>query len=327
MEIITLKNDLLEVEIMTLGATVHSIKYKGKELALGYATEEEYISDTCYFGATVGRCANRCGEIQYLNGVEHRLTPNEKGINHLHGGVEGFDLKRWRVSERGDGYVTLFYLSPDGEEGYSGNLSVYVTFKLVSSALVISYRAKTDKPTWVNLTNHTYFNLFGVGNEAGAGVGGVGMRIDADSVSLYDENTRIIGKMPVEGSIFDLRKGAVVTASYDHNFYLSGDEYELIDGKRLRFAAKASGDVSVECFTDMPCIQLYCGGFIPENTRLTDGTVVGSGYGFCLETQLEPNLQSRGEGILYPDGEYSSTTAYRFGDGSVRVSKIDKKDA
>lgn len=325
MEKIIIKNQELSVTVLTLGATVHSIEYKGTELVLGYATEEEYFNGTCYFGGTVGRCANRCGELQYIDGTEYRLTPNEKGINHLHGGAQGFNLKRWKITEKGDDHVTLFYLSPDGEEGYGGNLSVYVTYKLIGSALVISYKAKTDKPTWVNLTNHSYFNLFGVGNEYGADVGNAVFLIDADQVSLYDGNSRVIGKMPVDGSEFDLRKKTLLPMFYDHNYYLSGNEYAEFDGKKLRFAAKVCGSVDLECFTDMPCMQLYCGEFIPENTRLTDGTSAGKGYGFCLETQSEPNIQARGEGILHPGEEYSSSTAYRFSDGSISVSKINKK--
>lgn len=326
MEKIIIKNQELEVTVLTLGAIVNSIKYKGTELALGYATEEEYFNDTCYFGGTIGRCANRCGEIQYINNTEYRLTPNEKGINHLHGGAQGFNLKRWTVTEKGDDFVTLFYLSPDGEEGYCGNLSVWVTYKLICSDLVISYKAKTDKPTWVNLTNHTYFNLFGVGNEFGAGFAGAVFQIDADHVSVYDENTRVIGRVPVEGN-FDLREKTLISMCYDHNFYLSGNNYAEIDGKKLRFAAKVSGSFNVECFTDKPCMQLYCGEYIPQNTKLADGTVVGAGYGFCLETQSEPNLQARGEGILNPDEEYSSSTAYRFSKGNIRVSKINKNMA
>lgn len=327
MKKIIIKNQELEVTVLTLGAIVNSIKYKGTELALGYATEEEYFNDTCYFGGTIGRCANRCGEIQYLNNTEYRLTPNEKGINHLHGGAQGFNLKRWTVTEKGDDFVTLFYLSPDGEEGYSGNLSVYVTYKIIGSDLVISYKAKTDKPTWVNLTNHSYFNPFGVANEAGAGIAGAGIRIDADFVSVYDENNRVIGKNPVDDSEFDLRKGAVISILYDHNFYLSGNDFEEFLGKKLRKAATLIGSVKIECFTDLPCIQLYCGEYIPENTILSGGIVARPSFGLALETQLEPNLQARGEGILNPNEEYSSSTAYRFSKGSIRVSKINKNMA
>ncbi|MBO5785953.1 MAG: galactose mutarotase [Clostridia bacterium] len=310
MEKIVIKNENISVTVLTLGAIVQKINAFGTELTAGYATEQEYRSDTCYFGGIVGRTANRCGDKHFIGETEYTLPLNEKGKNHLHGGVEGFNLKRWSIEEKGEDFVTLSYLSPDGEEGYPGNLSVFVTYKLIGDSLVVSYKANTDKPTWVNLTNHSYFNPFGI--NSGARIGGASVQIFADRVSVYDENMRVVGSTSVEGSEFDLREKYLLTRFFDHNFYLSGDEYESFGERSLRLAARVWGSVNIECFTDMPCIQLYCGEFIPENTVIFDGSVIGSGSALCLETQKEPNLQARGEGVLTPDGVYESATAYRF---------------
>lgn len=319
MEKIIIKNDNINVTVLTLGAIIQGINAYGVDMTAGYATEEEYFKDTCYFGGLIGRTANRCGEKQYINGMEYILPLNENKINHLHGGIQGFNLKRWTVAGQGDDFVTLTYLSPDGEEGYPGNLRVSVTYKLLGDSLLISYKAETDKPTWVNLTNHSYFNPYGINNKAGARVGGCLVQIFADRVSVYDENTRVIGSMPVDGTEFDLRKKELLCRFYDHNFYLSGDEYESFGGISLRKAANVYGTVNIECFTDRPCIQLYCGEFIPENTVLSDGAVIGTGSALCLETQYEPNLQARNEGILNPGEVYETSTAYRFSKGSIHV--------
>ena len=319
MEKYIIKNENISVTVLTLGAIIQGINAFGVDLTAGYATEEEYFDDTCYFGGLVGRCANRCGDVQYIGEEKYVLPLNEKGINHLHGGMQGFNLKRFKVVSLRDDSITLNYLSPDGEEGYPGNLDVTVTYSLIGDSLVISYKATTDKPTWVNITNHSYFNPFGINNKAGALIGGALIEVYADRVSVYDENTRVIGSVNVEGSEFDLREKQSLSRYYDHNFYLSGDEYEEFCGNSLRKAATVSGSINIECFTDMPCMQLYCGEFIPENTVLQDGTVIGSGAALCLETQLEPNLQARGEGIFTPEKPFASSTVYRFSVGNISI--------
>ena len=319
MEKYIIKNENITVTVLSLGAIIQGINAFGVDLTAGYATEEEYFNDTCYFGGLVGRCANRCGSEAFIGENKYLLPLNENGINHLHGGVQGFNLKRFSLVSQSESEITLKYLSPDGEEGYPGNLDVEVRYSLVGDALLISYKATTDKPTWVNLTNHSYFNPFGINNKSGARIGGALIEIDADHVSVYDENSRVIGKKSVEGTEFDLREKYLITRSYDHNFYISGDKYESFSEKPLRRAAKVFGSIDIECFTDMPCMQLYCGGFIPENTVITDGSVIGSGSALCLETQLEPNIQARGEGIITPEKPFVSSTAYRFSKGNIHV--------
>lgn len=322
MEKITIKNENLSVSVLTLGAIVQNITAFGVSVAAGFDSEEEYLADTCYFGACVGRTANRTGNDNNIDGVIIPLPLNENGVNHLHGGVEGFNRKRFTVTEKSDASVTLNYFSPDGEEGYPGNLDLYVTYKLVGDALLISYKATTDKPTWVNLTNHTYFNPHGINNELGAGFGGVAVSIYADKVSTYDENNRVIGDMPVKATEFDLNQPTLLQRFYDHNFYLNGDEYKDFSGISLRKAGEMKSVIGIKCYTDAPCMQLYCGEFIPENTVISGGTVIGSGSAMCFETQLEPNFQSKGENILRPDGVYETATAYVFSKTDIRIGSV-----
>ena len=323
MEKIIIKNDKISVSVLTLGAIVQGINAYGIDVTAGFDSEEEYFNDTCYFGGLIGRCANRCGAKQYIDGVEYNLTLNERGVNQLHGGNVGFNLKRWTVVERSDTSVTLNYRSPDGEEGYPGNLDVYVTYTVIDDALLISYKAATDKPTWVNLTNHSYFNPHGINNEFDARFGGVIVSIYADRVSVYDENSRVVGNIPVKDTEFDLNEPNLLHRFYDHNYYLNSEEYRDFSGKSLRKAGKMTSVIGIECYTDAPCMQLYCGEFIPENTVISGGRVIGSGSAMCFETQLEPNFQSKGEHILRPDEVYETSTAYVFSKTGIKVGECE----
>lgn len=320
MKKIVIKNNSISVTVLTLGAIVQSINAFGYELTAGYATEEEYFNDTCYFGGLIGRTANRTGGKHFIDGEEITLSLNEKGINHLHGGTEGFNLKYWNVEEQSESSVTLSYFSPHDEEGYPGNLKVLVTYTVIENALLISYKATTDKPTWVNLTNHSYFNPFGINK--GVATNGCLVSVYADRVSVYDDNQRVVGSMSVKDTVFDLNTPNMIGYYYDHNFYLNGSEYALFNGENLRKAAQILGEINIECFTDLPCMQLYCGEFIPENTVLQDGSVIGAGCAMALETQYEPNFQSRNENVLRPDEEYVSHTAYRFTEGCIKANAI-----
>ncbi len=321
MEKIIIKNKNLSVTVLTLGAIVQNITAFGLSLTAGFDNESDYLHDTCYFGGLIGRTANRTGDCNEIDGEIIKLPLNEKGINHLHGGVHGFNHKRWEVESQTNTSVTLSYFSPHGEEGYPGNLKTTVKYSLIGSSLVINYSAKTDRPTWVNLTNHSYFNPFGINNKAGTRIGGALIEVYADRVSLYDEKQRVTGSMPVDGTEFDLRKKYPIERFYDHNFYLSGSEYECFGEKKLRKAAKVYGTVNIECFTDLPCMQLYCGEFIPEGTVISGGTVIGCGSALCLETQLEPNFQARGEYVLRANDIFETATAYTFSKGSIIASK------
>ncbi len=313
MEKIIIKNENLSVSVLTLGATVQNITAFGMSVSAGFDTEEEYLSDTCYFGALVGRTANRTGNDNKIDGEVIPLPLNEKGINHLHGGIEGFNRKLFKVAEKTEASVKLSYLSPDGEEGYPGNLDLSVTYTLVENALVISYNATTDKPTWVNLTNHSYFNPYGI--NSGESFKKSSVAIYADKVSMYDENSRVVGNLPVENTEFDLNTPKLLCRFYDHNYYLNGNEFKTFLGENLRKAGDMFGKVNITAYTDKPCMQLYCGEFIPDNTTISGGYKIGSGGAMCFETQFEPNFQTKGENILRPDGAYKTTTVYEFTKG------------
>ncbi len=310
MEKIILQNEYLKVAVLTLGATIQSLQAFGLELAAGFESEEEYLNDTCYFGAVIGRTANRCGGAAVIGENEYTLSLNEKGVNHLHGGNSGFNRKRFEIESQTDSSVTLSCFSPDGEEGYPGNMKAFVTYSLIENSLLINYKALADKPTWVNLTNHTYFNPFGIASGRSALKSMV--QINAEQASVYDENNRVIGRAEVKNTELDLRKIKELNRFYDHNYYITPRVYADFGELRLAHAATALGRVKIECFTNSPCVQLYCGEFIPENTRISGGNIIGSGGALCLETQLEPNLQARNEGILNPGEIYNYSTAYRF---------------
>jgi aldose 1-epimerase len=259
-------------------------------VVLGFETPEEYAANPRYLGAIVGRYANRIAKAQFtLDGRTYRLAANN-GANHLHGGVTGFDKRVWRAAG-GAASLELRYSSPDGEEGYPGNLDVRVTYTLTDrSELVVDYFATTDKPTPVSLTQHSYFNLAGEGD-----VRDHLLQIDADAITAVDEQLIPTGMIePVAGTPFDFRSlmtlGARRGGNYDHNFVLNGG---------IRVVEPKSGR-TLDVHTTEPGMQLYTG-----YTR-----------GLCLETQHfpdSPNQPSFPSTILRPGAEYRSRTVFTFG--------------
>jgi aldose 1-epimerase len=326
-ELFTLTNGKgLRVRIMTYGATVVSLETPDRagrtaDIILGFDTLDGYLAVNPYFGSIVGRYANRIAKGTFaLDGVTYKLATNN-GENHLHGGVRGFDKVVWKaepVMETGSVGVRLSYLSRDGEEGYPGNLSVTVVYTLTEAdQLKISYEASTDKPTPVNLTNHSYFNLAGQGE---GDILGHELMINADAFTPVDAGLIPTGEiLPVKGTAMDFTvlkpigaQIAEVKGGYDHNFVLRGG------GGRLELAAEvyepSTGRV-MEIDTTEPGIQFYTGNFL-------DGAITGKGgksykqhYGFCLETQHFPDSPNRPEfpsTVLRPGEKFSSLTVYRF---------------
>ncbi len=309
MELIKINGGDLSVAACEYGAVLQSIEYKGVKVCVGFDTLAEYERDECCFGSVVGRTANRTGEINLIDGRECRLPLNENGINHLHGGFCGFGKKHWSVSAHGEDSVSFSRVSPAGEEGYPGNLDVTVTYRADGDALVINYRATADAPTWVSLTNHTYFNLAGVGT---GDIYGHTVQIGAETVSVYDRNNRVAGRMPVEETEFDFRTPRTVQKDYDCNYYISAPA-ERRYGRELSLAAHAAcGGIGLAVYTDMPCMQFYTGKYIPDGTPVSGGKTISRGGGLCFETQLEPGFQSRGEGVLRPGEVYDRMTVFVF---------------
>jgi aldose 1-epimerase len=261
-------------------------------VVIGFDTVAEYRPNSRYLGAIVGRCANRIGNARFtLDGKTYQLAANI-GPNHLHGGIKGFDQRVWRAACDASA-LELRYTSPDGEEGYPGTLDVRVTYALTNhNELIVDYFATTDKPTPINLTQHSYFNLAGEGD-----VSEHVLQIDADAITPVDENLIPTGEiMPVAGTDFDFRSRAVIGARrgglYDHNYVLRA-------GGRAHVVDPASGrTLSVQ--TTEPALQLY----------------TGYERGLCLETQHYPDAPNRPtfpSTILRPGGAYHSRTAFTFG--------------
>ncbi len=322
----------MEIAVTNYGAHLARVKTpdaKGNiaDVALGFDTLEGYLGKHPYMGATVGRYANRIAKGRFtLNDKEYTLATNN-GPNALHGGLEGFDKKLWDAEEVTtiEGPAVRFtYVSPDGEEGYPGTLTVSVTYSLkADNEIQIDYQASTDADTVLNVTNHSYFNLAGAGK--GAILDHVVM-INADRYTPVDSGLIPTGEFQsVEGTPFDFRSpmaiGARIDADheqikrgggYDHNFIINGE------AGGLRLAARVKENTSgrvMEVLTDQPGMQFYTGNFL-------DGSVTGKGgmtyekrFGFCMETQHFPDSPNKGvfpSVVLKPGERFTSTTVYRF---------------
>jgi aldose 1-epimerase len=320
----------IEARVITYGATLASLRAPDRagrlgEVTLGFDTLEGYLATHPFFGSVVGRYGNRIAQGTFqLGGATYTLACND-GPNHLHGGVKGFDKVLWQgrvLSTSDEPSVELTYLSPDGEEGYPGNLSVTVTYTLSGSELRIDYRATTDRETVVNLTNHAYFNLIGAGP------------VYDHELELFAERFLPVGanliptgeRRPVRGTPMDFtvptRIGARIHAEdeqlrftnggYDHTWVLAdaGGTYRLA----ARVYEPSSGR-AMEVMTTQPGVQFYSGNFL-------DGTLAGRGgvryekhAGFCLETQHfpdSPNQPAFPSTVLRPGETYRHTTALRF---------------
>ncbi len=259
---------------------------------LGYDTGAEYEARDGNLGSTIGRVGNRIGGASFsLGGKTYELAKNN-GVNHLHGGILGFGRRMWRMEANGDS-VVFERLSPDGEEGYPGNLQVRVTYTLTpDGALHIAYDADTDADTLVNLTNHAYFNLDGGGSAEAHR-----LQIFAERFCENDAATLPTGRLlDVEGTPFDFRAGKTVGADicaddeqlrrcggYDHNFCLSG--------KRAAVLCGAQSGIEMTVWTDMPGLQLYTANFLSERPG-KGGAVMRKRGAVCLETQLYPNAMN-----------------------------------
>jgi aldose 1-epimerase len=316
----------MKVKITNYGGIVTSLIVPDREgdfddVVLGYDSLKGYLRETPYFGAIVGRYANRIARGRFsLDGETFSLAINN-GPNHLHGGLRGFDKVVWdteEVYQEGSAGLRLSYLSPDGEEGYPGNLHVVVIYKLTAdNELQIDYEAVTDKPTPVNLTHHSYFNLSGT---KGGDILDHELMINADSFTEVDEHLIPTGELRnVEGTPFDFRKAFAireridqVEGGYDHNFVLNNNGVlakvaELYDGNSGRI---------MEVYTTEPGMQFYSGNFLDGTITGKRGIIYHKYAGLCLETQHfpdSPNQPHFPNTILRPGDKYSQRTLYRFG--------------
>ncbi|MEV0008507.1 aldose epimerase family protein [Streptomyces sp. NPDC047973] len=303
----TLERSGTVVRVLTYGALVQSVEVPGRdgvraEVALGLPDVKAYETyPSPYFGATVGRYANRiAGGSFVLDGVTHRVTSNE-GRNTLHGGTRGFDKRVWEAREVPDG-VRLSLVSEDGDEGFPGCLSASVTYTLdEDGALRIGYRATTDAPTVVNLTNHTYWNLAGA---AGGSALGQELRLAAGRITPADGESLPTGDfLPVEGTRYDFREAKPVEPGYDTNYVL-----EETGGEPVAELYDPSSGRVLTVRTTEPGLQLYTADHL-------GGSPFEPCAGIALETQHFPDSPNRPEfpsTVLRPGEEFTSTTVYGF---------------
>ena len=336
-EAITLTNAKgVSATIITYGATLQSLIAPDRtgakaDIALGFADAGAYVRNASYFGASVGRFANRIGKGKFsLDGKTYQLALNNNGVAALHGGVKGFDKQVWKVVDIKRGpvaSVTFSHVSPDGEEGYPGTLTATATYALdEANQLTVTYGATTDKPTIVNMTNHALFNLAGEGSPDGA-MGNV-LTLAADGYTPVDAELIPTGAItPVAGTPFDFRKPTVVAKrsrdasdpqivvgrGYDHNMVLTGKS-----GGAPRLAARLADPKSgrvMEILSDQPGIQFYTGNFIDGTLTGKSGKIYRQGDGIALEPQHfpdAPNKPAFAPVRLDPGQTYSNTMVFRL---------------
>lgn len=321
----------VEVSITNYGGRVVSILApdragKMADVTLGFDHLQGYLGANPFFGALVGRYANRIAHAQFtLDGVKYPLAKND-GPNSLHGGAKGFDKKVWKARELSpaEPALELTYLSKEGEEGYPGNLSVKVVYTLTDeNGLRIDYTATTDKDTMINLTNHSYFNLAGQGN---GDILKHQLMINAGRFTPIDSTLIPTGELrSVQGTPFDFRKPTAIGAriednneqlkygkGYDHNFVLNRH------GSGLTLAARVTEPESgrvLEVWTTQPGLQFYTGNFLDGTIRGKEGKVYGRRSALCLETQHFPDSPNHPDfptAELKPGETYHQVTVYKF---------------
>ncbi len=300
------------------------------DIVLGYDDLSDYLNPNPFFGAIVGRCANRIANASFsLNGHIFALSPNE-GAHHSHGGYIGFDKVVWsaQASEHSDGpQLRLRYLSRDGEQGYPGNLATTITYTLThDNALRIDYEAEPDADTIVSLTNHSYFNLAGAGNGT---ILDHELMIDADYFTPIDEERVTTGELyHVAGTPFDFRRLTPIGErmgiddeqlrrgiGYDHNWALN--DRQPVPTKAVELYEPRSGRV-LEVWTNAPGVQFYAGNKIDKDNRVVigkGGVVYKRWAGLCLETQHFPNAANHPQfpsPVVRAGDCYRQTTLYKF---------------
>jgi len=327
---ITLKNKYLQATITNYGARLVGLLTADKDgnqvdVVAGFKSVKEYENASSpYYGATIGRFANRIAKGKFsLNSKTYQLPVNN-GTNCLHGGG-GVHNKVWDILDEQDQCIVMQLFSPDGENGFPGNMYIKVTYTLNDSAVMIDYEATTDSDTVVNLTNHAYFNLNGEGS---GNILGHTLQINADTYTPINENLIPTGELAtVAHSPFDYRVAKAIgrdietgyeqltlARGYDHNYVLN-----KVDGQNPTFAAKAIGDktgVTMEVQTTEPGMQLYTGNFMNGTNTFKGGSKDDFRSTFCLETQHFPNSPNQPafpSTVLGAGQVFKSSSVYSFG--------------
>jgi aldose 1-epimerase len=331
-KLFTLKNQKgMEITVTNFGARIVSWMVPDKtgkleDVVFGHDSIDGYLNASeNYFGAAIGRYGNRIAKGEFsLGDIQYKLAQNN-GANALHGGIKGFSRKIWDIVQKGENELMCKLLSPDMDEGYPGELSVNMTYRLTNdNSLIIQYEAKSDKPTIVNLTNHSYFNLHGAGN--GTILDHL-LMINSDSITPIDSTLIPTGDFAsVEHTPFDFRNPTLIGARI-------GDDNQQIKygmGYDMNFVLKKTADKPVslaasvfepqsgrllEVFTDQPGIQFYTGNFLDGKYPGKKGKSYGYRTGLCLETQHypnSPNQQRFPPVVVGPDQIYYHTCIYKF---------------
>lgn len=331
-DIYTLRNaNGMTVEICTYGGAIVSSLVPNKtgefyDVVLGYDNLESYLKGDRFFGALIGRFANR---IQYakftINNAEYKVAQNN-GENHLHGGIKGFDKVVWdaEIIDNQSNSLQLSYLSVDGEEGYPGNLKVKVNYVLTDdNAIEINYKAISDKDTIINLTNHTYFNLSG---HSSGDVLNQKLMINADKFTVSDAHSIPTGEMKaVEGTPMDFRTltpiGKNINSDYEQLIFGKGFDHNWVlntNGSDKIKAAQAIDEntgMVLDVYTTTPGVQFYSANHLNESDIGKNNAIYNRRNAFCLETQYFPNSIncSNFESPLFKAGqEYNHRTIYKF---------------
>ena len=317
----------MSVDITNYGAKIIRLMVPDKngkfdDVVLAFDTLEEVIEKEIYFGAICGRFANRIKDGKFtLDGVDYTLPVNN-GTNSLHGGIHGYNEKVWEVKSVSQQELVLALFSPDGEEGYPGNLSITATYILSDeNEIKIHYEATTDKATVIGLTNHSYFNLKGAGNGT---IKDHLLQLNADFFTVLDESFALTGEIrPVAETPFDFRKATKVGVRIDDEVYvpgwgidnnwcirkdqqgdlaLAGTVYEPTSGRKM------------EVLTTQPGVQIYTGNWIDKVTG-KEGKIYDRQDAICLETQgfpNSPNIAHFPSPVLRPEGKYDEWCVYKF---------------
>lgn len=329
-DLFVLKNkNKMEVCVTNFGGRIVSVMVPDKDgnmkdVVLGFDSIQDYIKYPSDFGASIGRYANRINQGRFtLDGVEYQLPQNNYG-HCLHGGPKGFQYRVYKGVQKSDRELQLTYLAKDGEEGFPGNLQCTVTMKLTDdNAIDIQYEAETDKPTIVNMTNHSYFNLDGNPSKDNSSYL---LTLNADHYTPVDSTFMTTGEIAsVEGTPMDFRQPTAIGANINQDFA------QLKNGNGIdhNWVLNTQGDISKVCatlespttgivldvYTNEPGIQVYCGNFLDGTLTGKKGIVYNFRTAVCLETQHYPDTPNKPEwpsAVLRPGEKYQSQCIYKF---------------
>lgn len=313
----------IEMSVVNYGARIQSLRVCGIDVVLGFDTLSNYRDVKQNFGAVVGRYIGRIiGGHLSIDGNDYQLQVGGNG-DCSHGGTPSFSQRFWTVEHVCDTAMTLRYVSPDGENGFPGELNITTTYTLTDDALRIDYEATTTKATALNPSNHSFFNLSG---DLSADVMAEVLTINSDSMALYDANKRVTGRLgAVENTPFDFRKPhtigerinadneqLAVTKGYDHCYKLKGSGKELIYAASLYDSGTG---LTMSVFTDMPAMQIYTANGHKGNIIGKAGKPYNFRNAICFETMNFPDAPNQPQwpsAILHPGETFHSTTVFRF---------------